>query len=80
MKTDQLSPRECDVADLLAQGCTNAEIAMELSIAVSTVEKHMEAIFKKLEVGNRTKAALRWSSSGLCHCDCDGCREMCQYG
>jgi LuxR family maltose regulon positive regulatory protein len=44
---------------LLAQGCSNQAIADELVIAVSTVKKHINNIFGKLGVANRTQAINR---------------------
>ncbi|MBF6298804.1 response regulator transcription factor [Nocardia amamiensis] len=43
-----LSPRELDVLRLLSQGLTNAGIADTLSLSISAVEKHVNAIFTKL--------------------------------
>ncbi|MEV0033966.1 response regulator transcription factor [Nocardia sp. NPDC050793] len=45
-----LSPRELDVLGLLSQGFTNSGIAEKLSLSVSAVEKHVNAIFTKLEL------------------------------
>ncbi len=51
-----LSEREVDVMKWLAEGKTNGEIADILSIAVGTVNKHVESILKKLGVENRAQA------------------------
>jgi DNA-binding CsgD family transcriptional regulator len=53
-----LTERESQVAFWLAQGKTNREIAAILALAARTVEKHVESILHKLEVENRTTAAL----------------------
>jgi len=53
-----LSSREADVLFWLAQGKSNPEIAIILGITAPTVKKHIEAIFRKLNVSNRTEAAL----------------------
>jgi len=53
-----LSSREADVLFWLAQGKSNPEIAIILGITAPTVKKHIEAIFRKLGVNNRTEAAL----------------------
>jgi DNA-binding CsgD family transcriptional regulator len=51
-----LSEREVDVMKWLAEGKTNGEIADILSIAIGTVNKHVESILKKLGVENRAQA------------------------
>ena len=51
-----LTRREREIVDLLAEGHTNAEIAERLTIAPTTVRKHLENIYAKLGVGNRTAA------------------------
>ncbi len=50
---DLLSPREREVADLAAKGCSNAQIAEELFISIETVKRHMATIFKKLGISSR---------------------------
>lgn len=52
-----LSERERDVLALIALGHSNQEISAELFISESTVKKHVNSIFRKLEVKNRTQAA-----------------------
>ena len=54
----QLSAREQDVLDLIAQGKTNNDIANKLYISVRTVKFHVSSILAKLDVKNRTEAAL----------------------
>ncbi|MDI9927355.1 response regulator transcription factor [Rhodococcus sp. IEGM 1341] len=49
---DRLTPRERDVLELMAQGLTNARIAADLYISVSSVEKHINAVFDKLGLTN----------------------------
>lgn len=51
---DALSPREREVAELAAQGCTNAEIAERLFVSVKTVEGHLSAVLRKLGIRTRT--------------------------
>ena len=53
-----LSRRETEIADLLAEGKSNPEIAIILPASVRTVEKHMERILQKIGVENRTAAAI----------------------
>ena len=62
-----LSPREHEVLQLLVQGQTNREIAEHLFLSVSTVKVHVEHIFAKLGVSDRTQAAVRAVELGLLH-------------
>ncbi|MGH2378353.1 MAG: response regulator transcription factor [Candidatus Limnocylindria bacterium] len=59
-----LSPREVTVAQLVARGLTNEEIARELGLSPLTVKKHLERLYAKVGVGNRTAlAAWIWERS-----------------
>jgi DNA-binding NarL/FixJ family response regulator len=66
---DRLTPRERDVLDGMAQGHNNASIAGRLHVSQSAVEKHVKAIFDKLELGHldgysrRVLAVLRYLGS-----------------
>lgn len=56
----QLSAREAEVLDLVATGCTNAEVAAQLVLSVRTVERHLLNAYAKLGVRGRAAAtALR---------------------
>lgn len=52
-----LSGREWEVLGLLAQGLTNAQIAEAMVVSENTVKFHLQNIFQKLNVNNRTEAA-----------------------
>jgi predicted ATPase/DNA-binding CsgD family transcriptional regulator len=52
-----LSPRECEVLALVAEGCSNREIANRLVITVQTTQHHVHSILAKLGCSNRTEAA-----------------------
>jgi DNA-binding NarL/FixJ family response regulator len=54
-----LTARHKDVLELLAAGKSNKEIGLALGIAEKTVKAHVTAIFRSLNVVNRTQAALR---------------------
>ncbi|MFE9328474.1 ATP-binding protein [Nocardia sp. NPDC052278] len=53
-----LTPRETQVARMLAEGMTNKQIAQALVVALRTVETHVEHIFTKLGVNSRTQVAV----------------------
>jgi DNA-binding CsgD family transcriptional regulator len=60
-----LTPREAEVLSWMAHGKRNAEIAVILGMQPSTVAKHAERIYEKLEVENRTTAIARaWETLG----------------
>ncbi len=59
MSPDALSPRQREILALLQAGKVNKEIARELGISLGTVKQHVVAIFKRLNVKNRTMAAYR---------------------
>jgi len=61
----QLTEREVEVLDLIAQGQSNQRIALRLSISEKTVRNHVSNIFTKLAVTDRTEAALRAREAGL---------------
>ncbi|HLE16567.1 MAG TPA: response regulator transcription factor [Anaerolineales bacterium] len=54
-----LTAREREVLSGVVAGKTNQEIALGMKISVKTVEKHMESIFRKLEVSSRVEAAVQ---------------------
>ena len=56
-----LTQREKDVLALLSEGLSNAAIARRLVLTEKTVKNHLNRIFMKLKVTNRTHAILRWS-------------------
>jgi DNA-binding CsgD family transcriptional regulator len=60
-----LTPRETEVLELVAAGCTNAEIAKRLYISAKTASVHVSNILRKLEVTNRGEAAALAHRHGL---------------
>lgn len=58
VKIESLTRREMDVLKLLAVGMYNKEVAEKLSISERTVKNHVSNIFKKIEVTDRTQAAV----------------------
>jgi DNA-binding NarL/FixJ family response regulator len=55
---DTLTTRETEVLSLVAQGSNNQEIAGKLFVREVTIKTHLNNIFKKLNVSNRTQAVL----------------------
>ncbi len=62
---DRLTPRELEVLRLIAAGMSNKEIAVRLSVTVATVKTHLEHILQKLQVSDRTQAAVYAVTHGL---------------
>lgn len=61
----ELSRREVEVLDCIAAGMKNAAIADKLCLSEKTVKTHVTAILKKLQVNDRTEAALLAHKKGL---------------
>ena len=57
-RLNDLTKREIEVLKLLAEGLFNKEIAFKLEISERTVKNHVSNIFKKIEVADRTQAAV----------------------
>lgn len=55
---DELTDREREVLELVAQGLTNREIGLQLSLAEKTVKHYVTAVLQKLHVRSRVEAAL----------------------
>ncbi len=65
LESTQLTRREHDVLRLIVLGQTNREIADTLNLTISTVKTHVEHVIGKLEVSDRTQAAVRAIELGL---------------
>jgi len=59
---DQLSPREREVMRLIARGYTYREVAKDLVLSVKTVETHVSAVLRKLQLSNRHELA-KWAAA-----------------
>ena len=57
-KLNELTRREIEVLKLIAEGLFNKEIAAKLNISERTVKNHVSNIFKKIDVSDRTQAAV----------------------
>ena len=64
-----LTEREAAILRLLAQGSSNQEIALKLNISEKTVRNRLSEIFAKLQLNNRTQAALYAIREGLASLD-----------
>lgn len=62
---EALSDREVEVVKLMAEGAANKEIAVSLHISESTVKTHIQTIFQKLGVSERTGAVTRAIRKGI---------------
>jgi DNA-binding NarL/FixJ family response regulator len=61
----ELTDREREVLDLIAQGVSNPDIASQLVISPKTVRNHITKIFSKLQVADRAQAIIRAREAGL---------------
>jgi len=61
----ELTEREREILDLIAQGRNNAEIADRLVLSPKTVRNHVSNIFSKLQVADRAQAIVRAREAGL---------------
>jgi pimeloyl-ACP methyl ester carboxylesterase/DNA-binding CsgD family transcriptional regulator len=61
----ELTPRELELVELIAQGRDNAQIAAHLGLSAKTVRNHITSIFAKLEVENRAQAIVLARKSGF---------------
>lgn len=62
---ESLTPRELDVLQLLVEGLTNQAIAQLLGLSAGTVKGYVQAILRKLDVSDRTQAAVKAIRAGL---------------
>ncbi len=62
----RLSPREREVAEAVAQGATNTEIAAALHLSVPTVKTHVSRVMERCELANRTQVALLVQQAHVC--------------
>jgi len=62
-----LTPREEEVLQLIADGCSTSEVATNLFISGKTVKNHLASIYEKLEARDRTQAVLSAVRIGIIH-------------
>ena len=61
----EMTDREHEVLELIAEGRNNPEIAQRLGISHKTVRNHVSNIFNKLQVADRAKAIIRAREAGM---------------
>jgi DNA-binding NarL/FixJ family response regulator len=59
-ETENLTPRELEILELLAHGDLCKEIADKLGLSLRTVHTHLKNIYEKLHVRSRTQAVLKY--------------------
>lgn len=57
----KLTPRQLEIVELLARGCTRRQIAALLSISPETVKTHTDKIYRKLEAENRIQVVVMFT-------------------
>jgi len=62
---EPLSEREIEVLSCIADGLSNREIALQLTISLTTVKTHTRNIYRKLDVNRRTQAVAKGKSVGI---------------
>jgi DNA-binding NarL/FixJ family response regulator len=66
---EDLTPAERRVVEMIARGASNKEIAAALSISENTVKTHLKNVFEKLDVDDRTQAAMSAIRRGIIRVD-----------
>ncbi len=56
-----LTSREREILKLVAEGCSNKQIADKLFISIETAKKHLKNIFQKLDAKNKIQAMNKWN-------------------
>jgi len=64
-ESNRLTGRELEVLSLLAKGLRNADVAVALELAESTIATHIKSIYRKLGISSRAEAALHATRLGL---------------
>jgi DNA-binding NarL/FixJ family response regulator len=68
-RRESLTPRELEVLRLIVAGCCNKEIVSTLQISDATVKLHISNMLAKLQVADRTQAAIAAVQRGIVHLD-----------
>ena len=59
--SQQLTPRQYQVAELVSRGFTNRGAARALHVSIKTIEKHLGDVYRRLGIDSRAALAARWS-------------------
>ena len=59
--SQQLTPRQYQVAELVSRGYTNDGAARALNVSIKTIEKHLGDVYRRLGIDSRAALAARWS-------------------
>jgi DNA-binding NarL/FixJ family response regulator len=62
---NSFTPRQLEIIPMMIKGFSNKKIALEMGISEATIKMHVTAIFKRLQVNNRTEAALAARTLGF---------------
>lgn len=65
VEVPELTPREGQVLELLAEGCSNKEMAKRLGLSPETIKDYLNGVYRKLEVRDRLGALARAREMGL---------------
>jgi DNA-binding NarL/FixJ family response regulator len=60
VRRKNLSPRQSQILALMAQGCSDKEIARKIGVSYPTVRTHIDRIFRDYGLRNRTEAVVVW--------------------
>ena len=64
-RVQSLTEQERKILTLVANGASNKDIASEIDLSERTIKNYLSVIFQKLQVNNRTEAAIRAVKDGL---------------
>ena len=62
---DKLTPREYEIAGLIAQGLSNQEIAQRLTLEITSVRRYVSRILDKTGLRDRTQIVITWFQAGM---------------
>jgi LuxR family maltose regulon positive regulatory protein len=65
LETTQLTPKETQILNFLAEGLSNQALSVELNVSESTIRTHLRNINAKLEVNSRMQAVAKARQLGL---------------